>query len=841
MALFRSGVSTKSIPTVTPVFAEVLLPLPLSSTFTYLIPDSMASEVGAGYRVVVPFGARKFYTGIVISTGNVPPRDFDAKPIAAVLDKEPIIRRPQLQLWDWVADYYLCSTGEVYRAAVPSGLKLESETFVELAPDFEPVEAEKLDERETMVYHVLAHEMKKITVGELGRLSGVGNISAVVGRMLDKEAVIVSEKLVERYRSRKVSYVRIAVERYNPGVHRAMFESVDGAPKQQKVLMTLLELSAFTRRDTELREVTVAQLIEASQCTRPIIAALEKKGLLEVYVKEINRFRLVGVAGGELPILSTPQKLALDSIHKSWLDHDITLLHGVTSSGKTEIYMHLIEDVMKRGRQVLYLVPEIALTTQLTRRLQRVFGDKVVIYHSKFTDNERVDIWRKVLSSREPMVVIGARSALFLPFADLGLVIVDEEHETSYKQQDPAPRYNGRDVATVLAGKHGAKTLLGSATPAIDTYYKALTGRYGLVTLSERYSGVALPEIRIIDTKAAMKAGKMKGPLAPDTVELVSRSVAEGGQAILFLNRRGYAPVATCKMCAWTPKCEHCDVTLTYHKYIDRLVCHYCGAVYPLPTLCPQCKEPAVEIYGYGTERMEDEVSQAFPDAEIMRMDLDTTRNKDGYERIITDFSQGKAQILVGTQMVTKGLDFERVRTVGIVNADAMINQPDFRASERAFNMMSQVAGRAGRRGARGTVVIQTRDSSHPILPFVAAHDYRGFYESEILEREKYNYPPFTRLIYIYVKHRDRRTAEELAKTYSERLRQLFGTRIYGPEEPHVSRIQTLYIRKIMLKIELGASPKKVKQILRAVYEEMHARRVDGIKSAVIYYDVDPY
>ena len=513
----------------------------------------------------------------------------------------------------------------------------------------------------------------------------------------------------------------------------------------------------------------------------------------------------------------------------------------MTSSGKTEIYMHLIEDVMKRGRQVLYLVPEIALTTQLTRRLQRVFGDKVVIYHSKFTDNERVDIWRKVLSSREPMVVIGARSALFLPFADLGLVIVDEEHETSYKQQDPAPRYNGRDVATVLAGKHGAKTLLGSATPAIDTYYKALTGRYGLVTLSERYSGVALPEIRVIDTKAAMKAGKMKGPLAPDTVELVSRSVAEGGQAILFLNRRGYAPVATCKMCAWTPKCEHCDVTLTYHKYIDRLVCHYCGAVYPLPTLCPQCKEPAVEIYGYGTERMEDEVSQAFPDAEIMRMDLDTTRNKDGYERIITDFSQGKAQILVGTQMVTKGLDFERVRTVGIVNADAMINQPDFRASERAFNMMSQVAGRAGRRGARGIVVIQTRDSSHPILPFVAAHDYRGFYESEILEREKYNYPPFTRLIYIYVKHRDRRTAEELAKTYAERLRQLFGTRIYGPEEPHVSRIQTLYIRKIMLKIELGASPKKVKQILRAVYEEMHARRVDGIKSAVIYYDVDPY
>lgn len=826
---------------MTQLFAEILLPLPLSSTFTYSVPEALVTQVKPGHRVVVPFGARKFYTGIVTALTNRPPKDFDAKPIAAALDSEPIIRRPQLQLWEWVADYYLCSVGDVYRAAVPSGLKLESETFVELAPDFESAGAPPLDERETLVYQVLAHEMKRMTVGELGKRAGVGNIGAVIGRMLDKEAVIISEKLVERYRSRKVSYVRVAVERHNPERHRAMFESVDGAPKQQRALMTLMELSGFMRRDSELKEVTVGELLEASECTRAIVTALEKKGLVEVYVKEINRFRYGGLAEGRLPVLSPAQSEALDAIHKSWLDHDITLLHGVTSSGKTEIYIHLIADVMRRGRQVLYLVPEIALTTQLTRRLQRVFGDKVVIYHSKFTDNERVDIWRKVLDSREPMVVIGARSALFLPFADLGMVIVDEEHETSYKQQDPAPRYNGRDVATVLAFKHGAKTLLGSATPAVDTYYKALTGRYGLVTLSERYSGVALPKIQLVDTTAARKNGRMTGPLAAETISYVKDSIADGGQAILFLNRRGYAPVATCKMCAWTPKCEHCDVTLTYHKFIDRLVCHYCGSVYPLPTVCPQCKEPAVEVYGYGTERMEDEVSHAFPDCEIMRMDLDTTRNKDGYERIITDFSEGKAQILVGTQMVTKGLDFERVRTVGIVNADALINQPDFRASERAFNMMSQVAGRAGRRGEQGTVVIQTRDTSHPILPFVMAHDYRGFYEMEIAEREKYNYPPFTRLIYIYLKHRDRRTVDEIARIYAERLRQLFGTRVFGPEEPHVARVQTLYIRKIMLKIELAASPKKVKQILRSVYEEMHARRVDGIKSATVYYDVDPY
>ena len=561
---------------------------------------------------------------------------------------------------------------------------------------------------------------------------------------------------------------------------------------------------------------------------------------MEIYRRQINRFSLSGMVTGELPKLSEAQSAALDALHKSWLDHEVTLLHGVTSSGKTEVYIHLIDYMLRQRRQVLYLVPEIALTTQLTDRLQRVFGDKVVIYHSKFSDNERVDIYRKILSSSEPMVILGPRSAIFLPFADLGLVIVDEEHESSYKQQDPAPRYNGRDASMILARMHGAKTLLGSATPAIDTYYKAQNGRYGLVTLAERYGGVELPEIELVDTAKAMRTRTMQGALALSTIGKIKTAVGRGEQAIVFLNRRGYAPVAQCKLCAWIPKCEHCDVSLTYHKRIDKLVCHYCGAIYPLPVTCPACREPSIEVYGYGTERMEDEISPVLADATVLRMDLDTTRNKDGYEKIISDFSQGKAQVLVGTQMVTKGLDFDRVRTVAIVNADSLVNQPDFRASERAFNMISQVAGRAGRRDVRGTVMIQTRQPSHPIFPFITSHDYAGFYEAELLERGRYNYPPFTRLIYIYIKHRDPRAADELAVAHARRLRELFGNRVFGPEEPVVARVQTLYIRKIMLKIEVVASMKKVKQILRAAYEELHASRHPAVAGAIVYYDVDP-
>lgn len=826
-------------------FAEILLPLPLQGTFTYSIPDSLADSVRIGHRVIVPFGTRKYYTGIVQSLGYQAPKEgYEVKAIVSVLDSDPIVRRPQMQLWDWIAEYYLCSPGDVYRAALPAALKVESETFIEANPEFDPELFGELSEREGIILQVLDHEAKRMRVSEIEKATGFSNVADIITRMLEKCAVIISEKLVERYRSKRVPYVRVAIPRGDQEALRQAFEKIGKSSqvKQQQAFQALLQLSGFMNRGKELKEVSQEELLERTELTRPVLKQLADKGLIETYKKEINRFKFSGSITGELPTLSEMQRRALDSIHLSWVEKDVTLLHGVTSSGKTELYIHLIDFVFRQGRQALFLVPEIALTTQLTARLQRVFGDKVVIYHSKFSDNDRVDIYRRVLSTHEPMVVIGARSALFLPFSSLGLVIVDEEHESSYKQTDPAPRYNGRDTAMVLARMHGAKTLLGSATPAIDTYYKASTGRYGLVTLTERFGGVELPRIEIVDTNKARLQKVMNGPLAPQTIKVVNEAIADGRQAIMFLNRRGYAPVATCKMCAYIPKCEHCDVTLTYHKGIDLLVCHYCGATYPLPKVCPACKEPAIEIYGYGTERMEDEVEKAFgTDVSMLRMDLDTTRNKDAYDTIINDFSQGRAQVLIGTQMVTKGLDFDRVGAVAIVNADALMNQPDFRASERAYNMMSQVAGRAGRRDEQGVVAIQTRTPDHPIIPFLLAHDYVGFYGMELEERRKFNYPPFTRVIYIYLKHRDRYALDQLATAYGHRLRELFGTRAFGPEEPFVSRVQSLFIRKLMLKIEVSASMQKVRSILRSLLIEIRNSGLPAARSATLYYDVDPY
>lgn len=823
-------------------FVEVILPLPLYVTFTYAVPADMAGRLRQGSRVIVPFGRKKYYTGIVSHEVLKAPEGLEIKEIYSVLDDGPVVRRPQLQLWEWIAEYYLCSVGDVMKAALPAGLKVESETFIEAAPDWEEPLDSRLTEREAIVLQALLHADKRMTVAEVESATGLRNVATTAMRLMERGAAMVSERLIERYRSRKVSYVRIRADRDRPESLHALFDAVKSAKKQEKALLALLDMSGFTRRGSELKEVTMTDLLEKTALTRPIIKAMADKGLVEIYKKEINRFRYEGRPSGTPPQLSDAQSRALDEIHRSWTDERwITLLHGVTSSGKTEIYMHLIDYVLRQGRQALYLVPEIALTTQLTRRLQQVFGDRVVIYHSKFTDNERVDIWRRLLSDTRPCVVIGARSSLFLPFADLGLVIVDEEHESSYKQENPAPRYNARDTAMVLARMHGAKVLLGSATPSVETYSKALEGRYGLVTLSERYGQASLPDIEIIDTLKARHKGQMKGILSLRVAELVRQSTGAGQQAILFLNRRGYAPVAECKMCAYTPKCEHCDVTLTYHRYIDKMVCHYCGAAYAVPRVCPSCREPAVEIFGYGTERIEDEVTGAFPDVKISRMDLDTTRSKEGYENIIDEFSSGRSSILVGTQMVTKGLDFDGVSTVAVLNADTMLNMPDFRASERAFNMLAQVAGRAGRRQVKGIVAMQTRQPGNPIFDFVRRHDYRAFYDYEIEERRRYLYPPFTRLIYVWLRHRDRRDLDEIAVAYVSRLRQLFGNRVFGPEEPAVNRVQSLYLRKVMLKIEVNASMKKVKQILRDTYEELRNSRLAAARGVIVSYDVDPY
>lgn len=818
-------------------YAEVLLPLPLYSTFTYHIPDEMVGKIKVGYRVIVPFGRKKSYTAIVTAVSPIAPQGYEVKDITMMLDDYPIIRHPQLKLWEWISEYYLSAPGDVYKAAIPAGLKVESETFIELNNDFEENEENRLNEREIIVCQLLDHN-GRMTPAEIEKKTGFKNVEAVVSHLLEREAIIISEKLVERYRSRKETYVKLtAIQGDNNAIHVA-FEKVKGAKKQETTLLALIELSGFTQKATPLKEVSRQELLERSGTTPAIVKAMADKGIVEIYKKEINRFRYNGLVGGELPKLSEAQSKALDEIHRSFISHDISLLHGVTSSGKTEIYIHLISYILNQGNQALYLVPEIALTTQLTHRLQRVFGDKVIIYHSKFSDNERVDIWKKLLTSREPCVVIGARSSLFLPFSNLSLVIVDEEHESSYKQQDPAPRYNTRDVATVLASMHGAKTLLGSATPSIETYFKATSGKYGFIELSERFDGVKLPEIEIIDMNLARRKRTTTGTFSERTRTLATEAISRGEQVIFFLNRRGYAPLARCKQCGWVPKCENCDVSLTYHRRYNQLICHYCGATHPLPNICPACKDPGVDVLGYGTERVEDEVETTFPDVKIARMDLDTTRNKDGYENIIDDFSKRRSQILVGTQMVTKGLDFDGVSLVGVINADSLINFPDFRATERAFNMLEQVAGRAGRRQAQGIVTIQTTQPSHPILSFLKNHDYKGYYEDEIDERKRFNYPPFTRLIYIYLKHRDNDTLTELSVIYSNKLRELFGNRVFGPEEPMIGRIQSLYIRKIMLKIEINASMKKVKAILRNTFEQMHQN--PRMKGLVIYYDVDP-
>ena len=818
-------------------YAEVILPLPLYGTFTYHIPEDMMGLINVGYRVIVPFGNKKFYTGIVAALTPIAPTGYEVKDIAKTLDNHPIIRHPQLKLWEWAAEYYLCTMGDVFKAALPAGLKVESETFLELNRDFEEDPENRLSEREIIVCQLLDHS-GRMTPTEIEKKTGFKNIVALANRLLEKEAIIISEKLVERYTSRKETYVKILADRNNSIEIEKLFAAVKGAKKQETALLALIELSSFARPTESIKEVLRDDLTQRSGVTNAIVKAMADKGIVEIYRKEINRFKYSGAVAGNVPTLSPAQTVALNQIHDCFNDKSVTLLHGVTSSGKTEIYIHLIDFVMRAKGQALYLVPEIALTTQLTRRLQRVFGDKVIIYHSKFSDNERVDIWKKLLESNEPCVVIGARSSLFLPFSNLSLVIVDEEHESSYKQQDPAPRYNGRDLAIVLASMHGAKTLLGSATPSIETYYKATSGKYGLVTLSERYEGVQLPEIKVIDMALSRRKKTAIGTFDSTTTTLAHDALNRGEQVIFFLNRRGYAPMARCKQCGWVPKCEHCDVSLTYHRRWNQLVCHYCGSTYPQPTICPACKEPGVDTLGYGTERVEDEVEAMFPDYKIARMDLDTTRNKDGYANIIDDFSKRKSQILVGTQMVTKGLDFDGVSLVGIVNADSIINFPDFRATERAFNMLEQVAGRAGRRNTQGTVAVQTTQPQHPVITHLVNHDYMGHYNLEIHERQQFHYPPFTRIIDIYLKHRDSAILSEISVIYSNRLRELFGNRVFGPEEPYISRIQSLFIRKIMLKVETNASMKKVKEILRATYEQMH--QDPRMKGMMIYYDVDP-
>lgn len=819
------------------MFAEIIVPLPLYGTYTYRIPPEIQGAVQVGSRVLVQFGKKKFYTGLISSLHNETPT-YEVKDIVSVLDPKPLVKYPQLKLWNWISEYYLCSVGEVYKAAVPTGLKPESETMISLNEEFGTPEGVKLTERQAMVV-MLLEEKKRLRISDIEKELKIKNVTQIAGSMLDMGIIHIDEKIVERYHAKSETYIELNIERGDQEGLKEFFDKTHRSQYQEKALICWLDLSGWMQSNRPLLDVTRKQLLDLSGISAGILRSMIEKGIFRQEKRSINRFNgNDSVKRQDLATLSPQQQRACQEITEQLRSRQSVLLHGVTGSGKTEVYTHLIDHVLKTGNQVLYLVPEISLTTQLTDRLRKVFGDRLLVYHSKFSDSERVDIWKRLLESNEPMVVLGVRSSVFLPFGRLDLVIVDEEHESSYKQYDPAPRYNARDTAMVLASMHGAKVVLGSATPSIETYYKATNGKYGLVTLSERYEGAVLPEVEIIDMREQRKKKQNIGTLSSPLIQEMRGALSDNKQVILFQNRRGFAPVVVCQQCGWTPKCENCDVSQIYHKYNNMLKCHYCGYTRALPTVCPACGLNGIEVYGYGTERIAEEVGKNFPEAKISRMDLDTTRNKDAYQDIIEDFAAHRTDILVGTQMVSKGLDFGEVRMAGVINADTLLNFPDFRSNERAYNMLEQVAGRAGRRKEKGKVLIQTTNPKENVLEYVKAHNYSSYYQSEIAERERYAYPPFTKIINIYLRNKDGNMVDRAAVIYAKKLREVFGTRVLGPEKPFVGRIALWYIQSIMLKIEAGASMSKVKQILRQIYEQ--AAAWSEFKSTQIYYDVDP-
>lgn len=816
-------------------YVDVIVPLPIAGQYTYSLPEEMAGRVCLGCRVVVPFGRKKFYTGLVTRIHEEAPEAYDTKDVSELLDERPVLLERQYKFWQWLSDYYLCTLGDVYKAALPSGMKLESETLVVYNPDFE-AEA-SLTEREQRVLDLLSRDTEQC-ITQLEKNCGTRQLLPVIQSLLEKGAICVKEELKRSYKPKMETRVRLKEPMRSEEALRQQFDLLARAPKQLAVLMKYLELAAWSSAATLPKEVTRKQLLAASGASAAVLNGLVEKQVFEVYHEEIGR-----LAGGCLPLqemhtLSDAQERAYRQILTTFHRKNVCLLHGVTASGKTEIYIHLIQQVLSVGKQVLYLLPEIALTTQITERLKRVFGDRLGIYHSKFPDAERVEIWRKQLSENDYDVILGVRSSVFLPFRRLGLVIVDEEHEQTYKQQDPAPRYHARNSAIVLASLFGAKTLLGTATPSIETYYNALQGKYGLVELTERHRQVCLPSIEVTDIKELARKKRMTGPFSPILLQRMREALERKEQIILFQNRRGFAPMIECRTCGWVPRCKNCDVSLTYHKGLNELTCHYCGYTYQVPRSCPACGGVELMDRGFGTEKVEDDVKRIFPEARVARMDLDTTRTRTAYENIIADFEAGKTDVLIGTQMVSKGLDFERVSVVGILNADSLLNYPDFRSYERAFQLMAQVAGRAGRKSRQGLVILQTKSPELPLIHQVVTNDYRQMYEEQLEERRQFRYPPFERLIYVYLKHRKEEVVEQAAAVLATWLRSGLGDRVLGPDKPPVGRIQRLFIKKIMVKVAQGTSMPKVRtyllQLQRALVED------ERFRSTVVYYDVDP-
>ena len=814
-------------------YVDVILPLPLPKYFTYSLPDECAEEVEIGCRVIVPFGRKKFYTAIVRNVHYCAPTEYEVKDISALLDASPILLSTQFKFWEWLADYYLCTQGDVYKAALPSGLKLESETIVEYNPDFEA--DAPLSEREQRILDLLSVDSQQC-VTKLEKESGMKNILTVIKSLLDKEAIFVKEELRRTYKPKTEARVRLAGSADEKRLH-ILFDILSRAPKQLALLMKYVECSGILGRETP-KEVSKKELLQRAGVSPSILNGLVEKKIFEIYFHEVGRLNQEMKEVVELNALNEFQQRAHDEIVQSFQEKNVCLLHGVTSSGKTEVYIHLIEETIRQGKQVLYLLPEIALTTLIAERLQRVFGYRLVIYHCKFPDAERVEIWRKQLGDKGYDIILGVRSSVFLPFRDLGLVIVDEEHENTYKQQDPAPRYHARNAAIVLAAMYGAKTLLGTATPSIETWQNARNGKYGFVQLKERYKEIQLPEIIPVDIKELHRKRRMVGQFSPLLIQYMKEALEQKEQVILFQNRRGFAPMIECRTCGWVPKCKNCDVSLTYHKGINQLTCHYCGYTYQLPKFCPACEGTELVNRGFGTEKIEDDIKVLFPEAAVARMDLDTTRTRAAYEKIIADFEQGKTDILIGTQMVSKGLDFDHVSIVGILNADTMLNYPDFRSYERAFQLMAQVAGRAGRKNKRGRVVLQTKSIDHPIIHQVIGNNYEEMVDGQLAERQMFHYPPYYRLVYVYLKNHNEALLDQMAAVMAEKLRTVFGNRVLGPDKPPVARIQTLFIKKIVLKIEQNAPMGRARELLQRIQKEM--LEDERYKSLIVYYDVDP-
>lgn len=819
-------------------FVDVILPLSVATTYTYRVPHDLNDDIGEGMRVIVPFGKSKYYTAIVRKIHQEIPTKYTAKYIEGILDSNRIVTRDQFKLWDWISSYYMADIGDVMNAALPSNFKLASETKISLHPEFGG-EDKNLSAQEFLVLEALQLQTE-LTIKEVSDIVKIKTVQPLIKRLIDKRIAIVSEELFAKYSPKYATFVQVSDQITSDESFSDLLNELEKSKKNEKQVNALLRLVERSGWYSKNEKPVLKKTLLEDGVSESALNSLAKKEIIQIFSAEISRLTESGDTSSKIKALSPAQHTAYSEIKASFEEKDVVLLHGVTSSGKTEIYVQLIQEQLDNGKQVLFLLPEIALTTQLISRLKRYFGDLVGVYHSRFNQNERIEIWNKVLANDQAQfrIILGARSSVFLPFRNLGLIIVDEEHENSFKQYDPSPRYNARDTSIVMGALYGAKVLLGSATPSIESFYNAQEGRYGLVTLSERFGGVQMPEIQCADLEKETKQKTMKSHFSSFLIEKMTEAFERKEQVILFQNRRGYNPVWSCELCAWTPQCKNCDVSLTYHKASNVLKCHYCGYFVSPPSSCGNCGSRKIQMLGFGTEKIEDELALYFPKITIKRMDLDTTRAKNAYQTIISEFENREIDVLIGTQMVTKGLDFDNVGLVGVLSADQLLKFPDFRAFERSYHLMSQVAGRAGRSEKRGSVVIQTFEPNHWIIQKVMQHDFVGMYTQEIIERRNFHYPPFFRIILLRLKHRNQDKLEFGAMVLTKKLQEIFKDRVLGPEAPPVGRIRNMYIKNIRIKFERDASPKKVKERIHQEIDRFLAEH--DFRSIRIDIDVDP-